>query len=86
MLMVLTLGFIDFSKRSANITTSIKSNHMSQFRYVAFIDGEKMRAFHSKDELHHWLRDKPEATYVKYSVKRKPKEKMDFSQFEEAPF
>jgi len=59
---------------------------MSQFRYVAFIDGEKMRAFHSRDELNYWLRDKPEATFVKYSVKRKPKEKLDLSQFPEAPF
>jgi hypothetical protein len=80
------LGFIDFSRRSANITTSIKSNHMSQFRYVAFIDGERMRAFHSKDELHHWLSDKPEATYVRYKTKRPPKKKINLSEFEEAPF
>ena len=62
------------------------TTHMGQFRYVAFIDGEKMRAFHSRDELNYWLRDKPEATFVKYSVKRKPKEKLDLSQFPEAPF
>lgn len=59
---------------------------MSQFRYVAFIDGEKMRAFHSRDELNYWLRDKPEATYVKYTVKRIPRKKLDLSQFEPAPF
>jgi len=59
---------------------------MSQFRYIAFIDNEKIRAFHSRDELMHWLRDKPEATYVKYSVKRKPKEKLDLSIYEVCPF
>lgn len=59
---------------------------MSQFRYVAFIDGEKIRAFHSRDELNYWLRDKPEATYVKYTVKRQPKEKIDLSMYEVAPF
>lgn len=59
---------------------------MSQFRYVAFIDGEKMRAFHSRDELNYWLRDKPEATFVKYTVKRKPKEKLNLDDFAPAPF
>lgn len=59
---------------------------MSQFRYVAFIDGEKMRAFHSRDELNYWLRDKPEATFVRYKVKRTPKETLDLSQYEPAPF
>lgn len=59
---------------------------MSQFRYIAFIDGEKIRAFNRRDELNHWLRDKPEATYVKYAVARPQKEKLDLSQFELAPF
>ena len=59
---------------------------MSQFRYVAFIDGERMRAFHSRDELNYWLRDKPEATFVKYAIKRKLKEKIDLSMYAEAPF
>ena len=59
---------------------------MNSFRYVGFIDGEKMRAFHTKDELHYWLRDKPEATYVKYRVAREAKEKIDLNQFEPAPF
>jgi hypothetical protein len=59
---------------------------MSQFRYVAFIDGEKMRAFHSRDELDYWLRDKPEATFVRYKIKRTPKKKLDLSQYEAAPF
>jgi hypothetical protein len=55
-------------------------------RYVGFIDGEKMRAFHRKDELMHWLSDKPEATYVKYSMKREKKPKLDFDTYELAPF
>ena len=59
---------------------------MSQFRYVAFIDGEKMRAFHSRDELDHWLRDKPEATFVKYTIKRIPRKTIDLSQYQAAPF
>jgi len=59
---------------------------MSQFRYVAFIDNERMRAFHSRDELNYWLRDKPEATFVKYTVKRIRREKLDLSQFPDAPF
>lgn len=59
---------------------------MSQHRYVALIDGEKIRAFHRRDELMHWLKDKPEVTYVKYSVKRERKDKIDFSQYETAPF
>jgi hypothetical protein len=41
---------------------------MSQHRYVGLIDGEKMRGFHSRAELEHWLKDKPEATFVRYSV------------------
>lgn len=59
---------------------------MSQFRYVALIDDEKMRAFHSRDELDHWLRDKPEATFVRYKIKRTPKEKIDLDLYEAAPF
>ena len=47
---------------------------MSQHRYVGLIDGEKMRGFHSRAELEYWLKDKPEATFVKYSVKREKKE------------
>ena len=50
---------------------------MSQHRYVGLIDGEKMRGFHSRVELEHWLKDKPEATYIKYSVKREKKPKLD---------
>ncbi len=57
-----------------------------QHRYVALIDGEKIRAFHRRDELMYWLKDKPEATYVKYSVKREAKPKMDLDEFEDAPF
>jgi len=52
---------------------------MSQHRYVGLIDGEKMRGFHSRVELEHWLRDKPEATFIKYSVKREKKPKIDLS-------
>jgi hypothetical protein len=59
---------------------------MSQHRYVGLIDGEKMRGFHSRVELEHWLRDKPEATYIKYSVKREKKPKLDLSEYELAPF
>jgi hypothetical protein len=59
---------------------------MSQFRYVAFIDDEKMRGFNSKIELEHWMRDKPEATFVRYKVKREPKEKMNFDLYEPALF
>ena len=59
---------------------------MSHHRYVALIDGEKIRGFHRRDELMHWLKDKPEATFVKYSVKREQKEKIDFDCYELAPF
>jgi hypothetical protein len=59
---------------------------MSQHRYVGLIDGEKMRGFHSRIELEHWLRDKPEATYIKYSIKREKKPKLDLSEYELAPF
>ena len=59
---------------------------MSQHRYVGLIDGEKMRGFHSRVELEHWLRDKPEATFVRYSVKREKKAKLDFSEYGIAPF
>ena len=59
---------------------------MSQHRYVGLIDGEKMRGFHSRVELDHWLRDKPEATFVKYSIKREKKPKLDLSEYEIAPF
>ena len=59
---------------------------MSQHRYVGLIDGEKMRGFHSRTELEHWLKDKPEATYVKYSVKREAKPKINLDEFELAPF
>jgi len=55
-------------------------------RYVGLIDGEKMRSFHRRDELMHWLKDKPEATFVKYSVKREPKEKINLDEYELAPF
>ena len=54
-------------------------------RYVGLIDGEKMRSFHRRDELMHWLKDKPEATYIKYSVKREKKEKIDLDEYELAP-
>ena len=50
---------------------------MSQHRYVGVIDGEKMRGFHSRVELEHWLKDKPEATFVRYSVKRENKPKIN---------
>jgi hypothetical protein len=59
---------------------------MSQHRYVGLIDGEKMRGFHSRAELEHWLKDKPEATFVKYSIKREKKLKLDLSEYELAPF
>lgn len=59
---------------------------MSQHRYVGLIDGEKMRGFNSRVELEHWLKDKPEATYIKYSVKREKKPKLDLSEYELAPF
>ena len=59
---------------------------MSQHRYVGLIDGEKMRGFHSRVELEHWLKDKPEATYIKYSIKREKKPKLDLSEYELAPF
>ena len=59
---------------------------MSQHRYIALIDGEKIRGFHRRDELMHWLKDKPEATYVRYSVKREPKDIIDFSLYEAAPY
>jgi hypothetical protein len=59
---------------------------MSQHRYVGLIDGEKMRGFHSRAELEHWLKDKPEATYIRYSVKREKKPKLDLSDYELAPF
>jgi len=55
-------------------------------RYIALIDGEKIRGFHRRDELMHWLRDKPEATFVKYSVKREKKPEFDFDAYELAPF
>ena len=54
---------------------------MSQHRYVGLIDGEKMRGFHSRAELEHWLKDKPEATFIKYSVKREKKEKINLDEF-----
>jgi len=57
---------------------------MSQHRYIGLIDGEKMRGFHSRVELEHWLKDKPEATFVRYAVKRKPK--MNLDEYELAPF
>ena len=50
------------------------------------IDGEKMRGFHSRVELEHWLKDKPEATFVRYSVKREKKEKIDLDIYALAPF
>ncbi len=59
---------------------------MSQHRYVGLIDGEKMRGFHSRAELEHWLKDKPEATFVRYTVKREKKSKLDLSEYELAPF
>ena len=59
---------------------------MSQHRYVGVIDGEKMRGFHSREELDHWLKDKPEATFIKYSVKRQTKPKMNLDEYELAPF
>ena len=59
---------------------------MSQHRYVGLIDGEKMRGFHSREELDYWLKDKPEATFIKYSVKREKKPKLDLSEYELAPF
>jgi len=59
---------------------------MSHHRYVGFIDGEKIRAFHRRDELMHWLKDKPEATYVRYSVRRDKKPKMNLDEYEKAPF
>ena len=59
---------------------------MSQHRYVGVIDGKKMRGFHSREELEHWLKDKPEATYVKYSVKREKKPKLNLNDYELAPF
>jgi hypothetical protein len=59
---------------------------MSQHRYVGLIDGEKMRGFHSRVELEHWLKDKPEATFVRYTVKREKKPKLDLSEYELAPF
>lgn len=56
---------------------------MSQgFRYVALIDGEKMRAFNSRIELEHWMSDKPEATFVRYKIKREKKEKINLDEFE----
>jgi len=55
---------------------------MTQHRYVGLIDGEKMRGFHSRVELEHWLKDKPEATFIKYSVKRENKPKINFDEFE----
>ena len=59
---------------------------MSQHRYIGFLDGEKMRGFHSREELEHWLKNKPEATFVRYSVKREKKEKIDLNIYELAPF
>ena len=59
---------------------------MSQHRYVGLIDGEKMRGFHSRVELEHWLKDKPEATFVRYAVKREPKQKINLDEYEIAPF
>jgi hypothetical protein len=59
---------------------------MTQHRYVGLIDGEKMRGFHSRAELEHWLKDKPEATFVRYTVKREKKPKLDLSEYELAPF
>jgi hypothetical protein len=59
---------------------------MSQHRYVGLIDGEKMRGFHSRAELEHWLKDKPEATFIRYSVKREPKQKINLDEYELAPF
>ena len=59
---------------------------MSQHRYVGLIDGEKMRGFHSRAELEHWLKDKPEATFVRYTIKREKKPKLDLSEYELAPF
>lgn len=65
--------------------TDQKGENMSQHRYVAFIDGEKIRAFHRRDELLFWLRDKPEATYVRYTTKAE-KKRIDFNDYEPAPF
>ena len=59
---------------------------MNQFRYIAFLNGEKFRAFNRRDELNHWLQDKPEATYIKYTVAREKKEKINLDDFEPAPF
>ena len=59
---------------------------MSQHRYVGLIDGEKMRGFHSRAELEHWLKDKPEATFVRYTIKREKKEKINLDEYELAPF
>ena len=59
---------------------------MSQHRYVGLIDGEKMRGFHSRVELEHWLKDKPEATFVRYTIKREKKEKINLNEYELAPF
>lgn len=59
---------------------------MSQHRFVGLIDGEKMRGFHSREELEHWLKNKPEATFIRYSVKRQKKEKIDLDKYELAPF
>jgi hypothetical protein len=59
---------------------------MTQHRYVGLIDGEKMRGFHSRAELEHWLKDKPEATFIRYSVKREPKQKINLDEYELAPF
>ena len=59
---------------------------MSQHRYVGLIDGEKMRGFHSRGELEHWLKDKPEATFVRYTIKREKTEKINLDEYELAPF
>jgi hypothetical protein len=59
---------------------------MSQHRYIGLLDGEKMRGFHSRVELEHWLSNKPEATFIRYSVKREPKLKMNLDEYELAPF
>jgi len=59
---------------------------MSSHRYVGLIDGESMRSFTRRDELNYWLKDKPEATFVRYSVKNPAKEKLNTNDYPAAPF
>jgi hypothetical protein len=59
---------------------------MSSHRYVGLIDGEKMRSFTRRDELNHWLQNKPEATFVRYTIKNPPKEKLNTNDYSEALF